>query len=134
LFSIFVSCHPPTVFCILLRSKFRQRSSIVGSNGSKGIRNEFIDTPWLLVAASVKEDLFLSFQHMKREMEEADMPQVKPSVVARFEKIIFYRNSSICEESLETTPLSEVSVGKMKRIFDANSPTAYMNYIEHRVV
>ncbi|XP_015159173.1 uncharacterized protein [Solanum tuberosum] len=72
--------------------------------------------------------------YMKREMEEADMGQVKQSVVARFGKNFFYRNSSICEESLETTPLSEATVRKMKRNFYANSAAAYMDYIEHRVV
>ncbi|KAH0758081.1 hypothetical protein KY290_021574 [Solanum tuberosum] len=67
-------------------------------------------------------------------MEEADMAQVKPSVVARFGKILFHGNSSICEESQETTPLSEANVRKMKRKFYANSPAAFTDYIEHRVV
>ncbi|KAH0682980.1 hypothetical protein KY289_020732 [Solanum tuberosum] len=71
---------------------------------------------------------------MKNEMEEADMAQVKPSVVARFGKILFHGNSSICEESQETTPLSEANVRKMKRKFYANSPAAFTDYIEHRVV
>lgn len=52
--------------------------------------NELIDKPWLFVAENVKQDLFLSFQHMKREMEETDMAEVKPSVVARFGKVLFY--------------------------------------------
>jgi len=43
-----------------------------------------------LIAANVKKDLLLSFQHMKREMEEVGMAQVKPSVVARFGKVLFY--------------------------------------------
>ncbi|KAG5609730.1 hypothetical protein H5410_021011, partial [Solanum commersonii] len=51
---------------------------------------ESYDTPWILIAENVKEDLLLSFQHMKRQMEEADMAQVKPSVVARFGKFLFY--------------------------------------------
>uniref|UniRef100_M1BVV5 DUF7903 domain-containing protein n=1 Tax=Solanum tuberosum TaxID=4113 RepID=M1BVV5_SOLTU len=71
---------------------------------------------------------------MKHEMEEADMAQVKPSVVARFGKILFHGNSSICEESQETTPLSEANVRKMTRKFYANSPAAFTDYIEHRVV
>uniref|UniRef100_M1E0D0 Polyprotein n=1 Tax=Solanum tuberosum TaxID=4113 RepID=M1E0D0_SOLTU len=72
----------------------RKALSLVLMEGcSEGMPNKLIDTPWLLVAANEKEDLLLAFQHMKREMA-----QVKPSVVARFGKILFYRlrpNSSV---------------------------------------
>ncbi|KAM3356352.1 hypothetical protein P3S68_023066 [Capsicum galapagoense] len=88
--------------------------------------NEIIDTTWLLVAANVNEDLLLSFQLVKGEMEEADMAEVKPSVVACFGKVRFYGNSSVYEESLETKSLSETTLRK-------NIPAACMDYIEHRV-
>ncbi|XP_059308189.1 uncharacterized protein LOC132059566 isoform X1 [Lycium ferocissimum] len=97
--------------------------------------NELIDAPWLVVSEKVKPDILLSFQHMKSEMEEADMAQVKPSVVARFGKVLFYGNSSICEESLETKPpMNETTVRKMERNFYTNIPAAYMDYIENQVV
>ncbi|XP_069152865.1 uncharacterized protein [Solanum lycopersicum] len=64
---------------------------------SEGTKNELIETPWLLIAANVKKDLLLSFQHMKREMDEADMAQVKPSVVARFGKVLFYGTTVSCK-------------------------------------
>lgn len=38
----------------------------------------------------MNEDLLLSFQLVKGEMEEADMAEVKPSVVACFGKVRFY--------------------------------------------
>ncbi|KAM3326552.1 hypothetical protein P3S67_001678 [Capsicum chacoense] len=59
-------------------------------------------------------------------MEEADMAEVKPSVVACFGKVPFYGNSSVYEESLETKSLSETTLRK-------NIPAACMDYIEHRV-
>ncbi|PHT85891.1 hypothetical protein T459_07997 [Capsicum annuum] len=94
--------------------------------GSNEAINEIIDTTWLLVAANVNEDLLLSFQLVKGEMEEADMAEVKPSVVACFGKVRFYGNSSVYEESLETKSLSETTLRK-------NIPAACMDYIEHRV-
>ncbi|KAH0693382.1 hypothetical protein KY285_020479 [Solanum tuberosum] len=74
---------------------------------SEGITNELIDTPWLLVAANVKEDLLLTFQHMKREMEEADMGQLsdrlqlnstvscKCTIAEDYNKIELYKDEEI---------------------------------------
>ncbi|XP_049391461.1 uncharacterized protein LOC125855812 [Solanum stenotomum] len=101
---------------------------------SEGIKNELIETPCLLIAANVKKDLLLSFQHMKREMEEADMAQVKPSVVARFGKVLFYGISSICKDSLKLNSLTETTSREMKGSFHTDVPPSYMDYVENRVV
>ncbi|XP_015159246.1 uncharacterized protein [Solanum tuberosum] len=101
---------------------------------NEGIKNELIDTPWLLIAANVKKDLLLSFQHMKREMEEADMAQVKSSVVARFGTVLFYGISSICKDSLKLNSLTETTLRKMKGSFHTDVPPSYMDYVENRVV
>ncbi|KAK6791810.1 hypothetical protein RDI58_010891 [Solanum bulbocastanum] len=92
------------------------------------------ETPWLLITANVKKDLLLSFQHMKREMEEADMAQVKPSVVARFGKVLFYGTSSIGKDSLKLNSLTETTLRKMKGSFHTDVPPPYMDYVENRVV
>ncbi|TMW87960.1 hypothetical protein EJD97_019210 [Solanum chilense] len=101
---------------------------------SEGIKNELIETPWLLIAANVKKDLLLSFQHMKREMDEADMAQLKPSVVARFGKVLFYGTSSIGNDSLNLNTLTETTLRKMKRSFYTDVPPSYMDFVENRVV
>ncbi|KAH0682981.1 hypothetical protein KY290_021575 [Solanum tuberosum] len=101
---------------------------------SEGIKNELIETPWLLIAANVKKDLLLSFQHMKREMEEAEMAQLKPSVVARFGKVLFYGISSICKDRLKINSLTETTLRKMKGSFHTDVPPSYMDYVENRVV
>ncbi|WMV25876.1 hypothetical protein MTR67_019261 [Solanum verrucosum] len=81
----------------------RKALSLVLMEGcSEGMPNKLIDTPWPLVAANVKEDLLLAFQHMKREMA-----QVKPSVVARFGKVLFYRRRY--PGSAFSTPLIQLS-------------------------
>jgi len=50
-----------------------------------------MDEPWRLVANSVMEDLLLSFQkHVKCEMEESNMEELKLNLVARFGRILFH--------------------------------------------
>lgn len=49
-----------------------------------------MDEPWHLVAKSVMKDLLLSFQHVKCEMEQSNMEELKPTLVARFGRILFY--------------------------------------------
>lgn len=49
-----------------------------------------MDEPWRLVAKSVMKDLLLSFQHVKCEMEESNMEELKTILVARFGRILFY--------------------------------------------
>ncbi|XP_060183720.1 uncharacterized protein LOC132613631 isoform X1 [Lycium barbarum] len=131
-FSSLVTLQPVPVDSFELRSGQKPLSLFLTQGCSEGT-NELIDTPWLFVAANVKQDLLLSFQHMKREMEEADMAQVKPSVVARFGKVLFYGISSACKESLKTNSLIETNLREMKRSFHTDVPSSYMSYIENRV-
>ncbi|XP_059310079.1 uncharacterized protein LOC132061247 [Lycium ferocissimum] len=132
-FSSLLTLQPVPVDSFELRSGQKPLWLFLSQGCSEGT-NELIDTPWLFVAANVKQDLFLSFQHMKREMEEADMAQVKPSVVARFGKVFFYGISSACKESLKTNSLIESTLREMKRSFHTDVPSSYMSYIENQVV
>lgn len=52
--------------------------------GCSEATNELMDEPWRLVAKSVMEDLLLSFQHVKCEMEEAKMEELKPGLSCSF--------------------------------------------------
>ncbi|KAK4356734.1 hypothetical protein RND71_025705 [Anisodus tanguticus] len=132
-FSSLVTLQPVSVESFELKSGQKPHSLFLTQGCSEGTY-DLIDMPWLFVAANVKEDLLLSFQHMKREMEEAYMAQVKPSVVARFGKVLFYGISSTCEESIKTNSLTENTLREMRRSFHTDVPTTYMNYIENRVV
>ncbi|XP_009777298.1 uncharacterized protein LOC107801463 isoform X2 [Nicotiana tabacum] len=131
-FSSLLRLHPVSLESFEQKSRQKPLSLLLPEGCSEGT-NELIDKPWLFVAENVKQDLFLSFQHMKREMEETDMAEVKPSVVARFGKVLFYGNSSICQESLKTNPLSETTLRKMKRFFHTDVPPANMDYMENQV-
>ncbi|KAL3339532.1 hypothetical protein AABB24_028234 [Solanum stoloniferum] len=134
-FSSLVSFQPLSPESFETKSGLQPLSLVSTYQGcSEGIKKELIETPWLLIAANVKKDLLLSFQHMKREMEEADMAQVKPSVVARFGKVLFYGISSIGKDSLKLNSLTETTLRKMKGSFHTDVPPSYMDYVENRVV
>ncbi|XP_015159158.1 uncharacterized protein [Solanum tuberosum] len=134
-FSSLVSFQPLSLESFETKAGLQPLSLVPTHQGcSEGIKNELIETPWILIAANVKKDLLLSFQHMKREMEEADMAQVKPSIVARFGKVLFYGTSSIGKDSLKLNSLTETALRKMKRSFHTDVPPSYMDYVENRVV
>ncbi|KAK6777940.1 hypothetical protein RDI58_024658 [Solanum bulbocastanum] len=134
-FSSLVSFQPLSPESFETKAGLQPLSLVSTHQGcSEGINNELIQTPWLLIAANVKKDLLLSFQHMKREMEEAVMAQVNPSVVARFGKILFYGSSSIGKDSLKLNSLTETTLRKMKGSFHTDVPPSYMDYVENRVV
>ncbi|XP_049391797.1 uncharacterized protein LOC125856327 [Solanum stenotomum] len=134
-FSSLVSFQPLSLESFETKAGLQPLSLVPTHQGcSEGIKNELIETPWFLIAANVKKDLLLSFQHMKREMEEADMAQVKPSVVARFGKVLFYGTSSIGKDSPKLNSLTETTLRKMKRSFHTDVPPSYMDYVANRVV
>lgn len=103
--------------------------SLVLMQGCSEETNELMDEPWILVAKSVMKDLLLSFQHVKCEMEESNMEELKPTLVARFGRILFYGISANSQESLESNPLDETTLRQMKKSFYTNIPLSYMEYI-----
>ncbi|XP_060185072.1 uncharacterized protein LOC132614604 isoform X2 [Lycium barbarum] len=108
--------------------------SLVLLQGCSEGTNELMDEPWLFVAKSVMEDLLLSFQHVKCEMEESNMEELKPTLVARFGRILFYGNSANSQESLKSNPLGETTLRQMKKSFYTNVPLSYMEYIRNVAV
>ena len=47
-------------------------------------------SPWIYVAENVKQDLLSYFENVRNEMEFNKLEEVKPSLVARFGKILFH--------------------------------------------
>ncbi|WMV25873.1 hypothetical protein MTR67_019258 [Solanum verrucosum] len=143
-FSFLVSFQPLSPESFETKSGIQPLSLVSTHQGcSEGIKNELIHTPWLLIAAKVKKDLLLSFQHMKRKMEEAIMAQMY--VVARFGKILLWvsrssyimlltLSSSIGKDSIKLNSLTETTLRKMKGSFHTDVPPSYMDYVENRVV
>lgn len=108
--------------------------SLVLMQGCSERTNELMDEPWLLVAKSVMEDILLSFQHVKSEMVQSNMEELKPTLVARFGRILFYGISANSQESLKNNPLRETTLSQMKKSFYTNVPLSYMEYIGNLAV
>ncbi|CAN4115237.1 unnamed protein product [Withania somnifera] len=103
--------------------------SLVLMQGCNEGTNDLMNEPWILVAKSVMKDLLLSFQHVKSEMEESNMEELKPALVARFGRILFYGISANTQESLKSNPLDETTLRKMKKSFYTSVPLSYMEHI-----
>ncbi|XP_047256373.1 uncharacterized protein LOC107850432 isoform X1 [Capsicum annuum] len=103
--------------------------SLVLMEGCSEGRKELMDEPWLLVVKSVMKDLVLSFQHVKCEMKESNMGVLKPTLVARFGRILFYGISANSQESLKSNLLGETMLRQMKKSFYTNVPFSYMEYV-----
>ncbi|CAK9137743.1 unnamed protein product [Ilex paraguariensis] len=50
----------------------------------------FLDSPWVIVTGNVLKELLSSFQHVKEEIETQNFEEVKPTLVARFGKVLFH--------------------------------------------
>ncbi|XP_049400769.1 uncharacterized protein LOC125864744 [Solanum stenotomum] len=107
---------------------------LVLMQGCRGGTNELMDEPWRLVANSVMEDLLLSFQHVKCEMEESNMEELKLNLVARFGRILFHGISAKSQKSLKSNLLSETTLRQMKKTFYTNVALSYMEYIRNLAV
>ncbi|XP_015159331.1 uncharacterized protein [Solanum tuberosum] len=104
---------------------------LVLMQGYNGGTNELMDEPWRLVAKNVMEDLLLSFQHVKCEMEEPNMEELTSSLVARFGRILFHGISANSEKSLNSNPLGETMLRQMRKSFYTNVPLLYMEYMRN---
>ncbi|XP_055834666.1 uncharacterized protein LOC129903184 [Solanum dulcamara] len=129
-FSSLVKLEPVSVD----RKSGEKPLSFVLVQGCSEGTNELMDEPWRLVAKSVMKDLLLSFQRVKCEMEESNMEQLKPALVARFGRILFYGISANSQESLNSNPLGEAMLRQMKKSFYTNVPLSYMEYIGNLAV
>lgn len=47
--------------------------------------------PWVYIADKVLEDLLVSFENVRKEMESPKLEGLRPTLVARVGKVLFYR-------------------------------------------
>lgn len=59
-----------------------KENSDAGGNISK--------SPWVYVAENVQQDLLSYFENVRNEMEVNNVEEVKPSLTAKFGKILFH--------------------------------------------
>ncbi|KAL3830683.1 hypothetical protein ACJIZ3_019485 [Penstemon smallii] len=97
--------------------------------GGEYAKNDYMENPWLYVAKTLKQDLLSSFQQVDKLMKGSEFGEIKPSLVARFGKILFHGNRSISLESINGSSLPLDSMKRLWRSFNTNIPPSYIQRI-----
>lgn len=97
-------------------------------------KSVLLANPWVFVVETVKQDLLRSFLQVKENMEFCEFEEVKPTLVARFGRILFHGNRSFTLESISGKSVPESTLKQLKKSFYTNVPTLYMEYITNEVV
>lgn len=99
------------------------KSNLDNENG------EVKGSPWSSIAEKVMPDLLSSFEIMRTETENEDSMDVKPTIVARFGKILFNGSSSVNLESVSKGCVTETTLRNLKRSFYTSLPASYVGNI-----
>lgn len=110
----------------LVDSRRGKENSDAGGNISK--------SPWVYVAENVQQDLLSYFENVRNEMEANNVEEVKPSLTAKFGKILFHGDPSVGTESVRKNLVTEVKLRQLKRQFYTNVPSSYVKNIIDGVV
>ncbi|KAK9919321.1 hypothetical protein M0R45_027925 [Rubus argutus] len=89
--------------------------------------------PWVYIADKVLEDLLASFENVRKEMESPKLEELRPNLVARVGKVLFYRSPSVSLEYIRENLTTEM-LKKWKRRFYTNVPVSYMEKIVNKAV
>ncbi|GMI65120.1 hypothetical protein like AT2G38430 [Hibiscus trionum] len=92
-------------------------------------KDEAKGSPWSSIAENVLPDLLSSFENARAEMERGASKDVKPTMVARFGKILFQGSPSVNLESVGKDCLSETTLRKLKKLFYTSLPASYAGKI-----
>ncbi|THG10217.1 hypothetical protein TEA_003619 [Camellia sinensis var. sinensis] len=111
-----------------------------GGEGEEGLpelvevenKGEVLKSPWESIAEDVQEDLLSSFQNLRNVMECQEV-NLKPTLVARFGKILFH-GPSVSLETVKGTSVTETTLRLLNRSFYTNVPPTYMKYTTNEVV
>ncbi|KAF5948188.1 hypothetical protein HYC85_014145 [Camellia sinensis] len=96
-------------------------------------KGEVLKSPWESIAEDVQEDLLSSFQNLRNVMECQEV-NLKPTLVARFGKILFHGSPSVSLETVKGTSVTETTLRLLNRSFYTNVPPTYMKYTTNEVV
>ncbi|XVF42432.1 hypothetical protein PTKIN_Ptkin01aG0362500 [Pterospermum kingtungense] len=106
---------------------------LVRSNLDKE-NSEVKGSPWSSIAEKVMPDLLSSFEIMRTETESEDLMDVKPTIVARFGKILFHGSPSVNLESVRKDCVAETTLRNLRRSFYTSVPASYVASIMAEVV
>ncbi|KAF8039250.1 hypothetical protein BT93_B1713 [Corymbia citriodora subsp. variegata] len=89
--------------------------------------------PWVHIAERVMPDLVSSYEVMKSEIEGQSMEEIKPTLVARFGKILF-RGSPYFPVETCGDMVTETSLRQLKRSFYTNIPASFAENVTLRII
>ncbi|XP_030475385.1 uncharacterized protein LOC115692617 isoform X2 [Syzygium oleosum] len=89
--------------------------------------------PWVHITETVMQDLFCSFKALTSKIKDQCMDGIKPTVVARFGKILFRGSPSFPVENCGDM-VAVASLKWLKRKFYTNLPSSYMENVTHKVI
>ncbi|KAK4851178.1 hypothetical protein QYF36_012974 [Acer negundo] len=99
------------------------------ANENDEVRENISRSPWESVAEDVWPDLLSSFEIVRNKMECENLGEVKPSLVARFGKILFSGSPSCGLEGVRKDEVAETTLRQLRRSFYTNIPSSYMENI-----
>ncbi|CAL5342997.1 unnamed protein product [Camellia sinensis] len=110
-------------------------SLVLDTHLTKENKGEVLKSPWESIAEDVQEDLLSSFQNLRHVMECQEV-NLKPTLVARFGKILFHGlgSPSVSLETVKGTSVTETTLRLLNRSFYTNVPPTYMKYTTNEVV
>ncbi|XP_065854393.1 uncharacterized protein [Euphorbia lathyris] len=91
-------------------------------------------SPWAIIAENVKQDLITSFECLRNEMHCEGLDFIKPTLVARFGKILFHGNPLGRPGNVQRNQFDESISKRFKRSVYTNVPSSYMEYLTDVVV
>ncbi|CAN1233650.1 hypothetical protein LINPERPRIM_LOCUS3972 [Linum perenne] len=119
------------------RGEGEQRLILVNKHPSEEsdelVAKKHLRNPWEVIAADVLKDLLSSFQILKTEIEAQRLKVIKPTLVARFGKILFREGPSQNLGALGNDQLANALMNS-KRSFYTNLPSSYVDSIMDQVV
>ncbi|XP_037493899.1 uncharacterized protein LOC119369057 isoform X2 [Jatropha curcas] len=98
------------------------------------VRENYLTSPWVTIAENVQQDLLTSFEMLKNEMDYPGLEIVKPTLVARFCKILFHGSPQLRLGNVEKNQVDETILKRLKRSIYTNLPPSYMELIIDEVV
>ncbi|XP_054817021.1 uncharacterized protein LOC129316635 [Prosopis cineraria] len=83
-------------------------------------------SPAEIIAENVLQDLLSSFENVRSQMQVPPSEEVKPTLVARFGKVLFHGRPFAAQEAMQKGFAAGIKLGHLKRSFYTNIPTLYM--------
>ncbi|KAL3750448.1 hypothetical protein ACJRO7_011450 [Eucalyptus globulus] len=107
------------------------KSSMVNEDDERG--RDHRKEPWVHIAETMMQYLVCSFKALRSEIKDQNLDGIKPTMIARFGKIIFRGSTSFPVET-RGHMVTKASLKWLKRIFYTNLPSSYLENLTHKVI